>query len=146
MKFSGVWTFVIIAQVAVTVVFPVSVLFIRRAEGPIRSLDVGFASEQYLSARLELEGETDADASRIYRELDRRLSAEGLVEGVTFADRLPRMFHDSLQIEALDDAAQGRDVSSASVAVDYMDVLGAEMLAGRRFNATDVESGQRGLS
>jgi len=145
-KFSGVWTVVIVAQVAVTVVFPVSVLFIRRTEGPIRSLDVGFASEQYLSARLEVEG--PADASRIYRELDRRLSAEGVVEGVTFADRLPRMFHDSRHIEAIDDAAipadsQGRVVSSASVAVDYMDVLGAEMLAGRRFNEADAESGRR---
>ena len=142
-KFSGVWTFVFVVHFALSVVFPVSVLFIRRAEGPIRSLDVGFASEQYLSARLELEG-VDRRRQNLPGVGSTSYPPEGLVErAVTFADRLPRMFHDSRQIEALDDTARGRVVSSASVAVDYMDVLDAEMLAGRRFNATDVESGQR---
>jgi putative ABC transport system permease protein len=133
---------VVIAQVAVTVLFPVSVFFILRAQDSIQSFDVGFASEQFLSARLE--PDAAGEAGKAYEALDRRLSAEGLVSGVTFASRLPGDFHFPRGIEVVDSTESPRfTVNAAAVAVDFFDVLGADLLAGRTFNATDEEPGHQ---
>ena len=54
MRFGGVWTAVIIAQVAVTVAVPAAI-FIEQSElRRIRSYDGGFESEQYVALRLEM--------------------------------------------------------------------------------------------
>ena len=141
-KFGPLWTFVVIAQVAVTVLFPVSVFFILRAHDSIQSFDVGFASERFLSARLE--PDAAGEAGKAYEALDRRLSAEGLVSGVTFASRLPGDFHFPRGIEVVDSTESPRfTVNAAAVAVDFFDVLGADLLAGRTFNATDLEPGHQ---
>ncbi|MGH7577059.1 MAG: ABC transporter permease [Longimicrobiales bacterium] len=86
LKFSGVWTVAIVAQVAVTVAFPVATLFLLRQDALIRSFDAGFAEQQYVSVRLELDSENasgiPADTSRAQflarfrrtiEELERRL-------------------------------------------------------------------------
>ncbi|MGH7577058.1 MAG: ABC transporter permease [Longimicrobiales bacterium] len=68
---------------------------------------------------------------------------------MTFADRLPRMYHATRQIDVIEDvraprdSVLGQEVKAASVDVDYFDVLGAPILAGRSFNAADLESGHR---
>jgi hypothetical protein len=163
LKFSGIWTVVIVAQVAVTVAFPATAFFLRRAAAPIRSADVGFAADRYLSVRLELDGDDAAgmpvDTTRAaflarfrttYQELERRLSAEPAVEGVTFADVLPRMYHArGHRIDMVEGVPTPRDssfdsgVKAASVDVDYFDVLGAPLLAGRGFTSADHEAGHR---
>jgi predicted permease len=148
LRFSGIWTVVIVAQVAVTVAFPAAAFFVHRAREPIVSFDVGFRSEQFLSVQLAFEGDSDRIA-RVRQELERQLSAEPAVAGVTFADRLPRMYHGERRIDVAEgvpvppDSVTGRSVHIASVDIDYFDVLGAEILAGRGFNTGDVESGSR---
>ena len=158
-RFGGVWTAVIVAQVAATVAFPSTAFFFHRwvVEGQTR--DVGFPAQEYLSARLEMDREAapgvssdgsgverPALAGAIYTELERRLAAEPGVVGVTFADRLPGTLHASSWMEVDGQAAPPESpfgypaVTVASVDIDFLDVLGAPILSGRRFTAADLES------
>lgn len=159
LRFGGVWTAVIVTQVAVTVAFPVTAFFTRRDAVQIRSLDLGYPAGEYLSTRLELDGESEGapnDVTRAlavarlratYDELARRLALEPTVGGVTFADLVPSMDHPQRRIEveggALPDSAQALKVSSASVDVKYFDVLGAPIVSGRPFTIGDLEPDRR---
>jgi putative ABC transport system permease protein len=165
-RFGGVWTAVIIAQVAVTVAFP-SVVFVEQRElRRIESFDVGFAAEEYLGVRVDLDAvpgsggdagaaaaEQNARYGAALEELRRRVAAEPGVAGVTFVDRLPRMFHREGHVEvdvaANETGRRGPDADSPALtsphevsfsAIDpsYFAVLNTPILAGRAFNAGDV--------
>lgn len=158
LRFGRLWTAVIIAQVTVTVVFPAGAFFVGRSVRGSQTMDVGFAAEQYLSARLELDRQTasgaslspDAFAANLYRqtrELTRRLAEEPGVASVTLTDRLPRTPHPPRRIEVEADAASeaGRPseyrVADASVDLNYFEALGGRVLAGRAFHSGDRNSG-----
>ncbi len=158
LRFGGVWSAVIALQVAVTLMFPAAAFFFHRVVIGGQTRDVGFAAHEYLSAVLEfdrelvpgvpLDASEQAFRSRVratYAEMERRVSAEPAVVGLTFADRLPGTSHPGWRIEVEGDAARGTarkklEPSSASVALDFFDVLGAAMIAGRRFTAADLAS------
>ena len=81
-------------------------------------------------------------------ELERRLTSDPAVTGVTFAGRLPRMYHPWNQIEVDEGAVEpmderGHRVSSTTIAEDYFDVLRTPLLSGRSFNSGDLASGAR---
>ena len=155
-RFGGVWPAVIVMQVAVTLMFPAAAFFFNRIVVGGQTRDVGFPAHEYLSAVLALDRElvpgvpletTEAAfRSRVrtmYAELERRVSAEPAVAGLTFADRLPGTLHSGWRIEvegAAERATAAPEVSSASVAPNFFDVLGAAVLAGRSFTATDLAS------
>jgi putative ABC transport system permease protein len=159
LRFGGVWTVVIVAQVAVTVAFPAVAFYVRRDAVQIENVDVGFPTSQYLSARLEMDREpasgalTDTTragfAARFratYQELERQVAAEPNVRRVAFADRLPLMYHPHRLIAVDPGGAAplrpewpaGYRVSSASVAPGYFDALDAPVLAGRGFGLSDT--------
>ena len=158
--FGGVWTAVIVAQVAMTVAFPATTFFVGRSVVQIQTLDVGFPSEEYLSVRLEMDdeippgttaerfsSELSARFDAACLELERRLAAEPGVAGVTFTSVLPRTLHRQRWVEVDGEAAPsesglGHRTGSVSIAPDYFDVLGAGILAGRAFHAGDVASGR----
>jgi predicted permease len=160
-RFGGVWTAVIVAQVAATVAFPVTAFLAQREVARFRSTDVGFASEAYLSARVDTDRERPstgpaqapsaafaAQSSRALEELQRRLEADPAVVEVTFADRLPRMYHPPRRIEveagpaARPSSDAALDVGVASVAVDYFQALDAPVFAGRDFRPADLQANQ----
>jgi putative ABC transport system permease protein len=160
LKFSGPWTAVIIAQIALTVIGPITALLIWRATAPLTTYDVGFPEHEYLSAGIRLSAEDDMapDTSpaafqqrytRTLEELDRRLSADAAIAGVTFATRLPRMYHPSEHIELFEDATTRHDSAVAhyaktlAVAADYFDLLGANIVAGHGFSASDAAAVRR---
>jgi putative ABC transport system permease protein len=153
LRFGRVWTGLIVLQVAVTVAFPAAAWFVRRDAVQIQSLDVGFQEREYLSVRLEMDREaSQAEFRARFRttnqELERRLMAEPGVDGVTFANLLPRMDHPQRRIEmdegmvAPPQSALAHSVSSALVDVDFFDVLGAPVLSGRGFHSGDLVAGQ----
>ena len=167
LQFGGVWTVVIVAQVAVTVAFPAIVYVeqwqLRRTE----SFPAGFAAEEYLSARIDLDAPAgqgpDADKARFAQrqalattieELRRRVEAEPGVAGVTFVDRLPRTYHPDPKIEVYGDPTGTsltntsgkpllREANVAGIEPSYFAVLGVPMLAGRAFTAADLAPGSR---
>lgn len=157
-RFGGVWTVVIASQVAATLAFPAAAFFFHRIVVGGQTADLGFSSERYLSARIEVDRESAPGAPidateqafrsrlrRVYADLERRVTSEPEVAGLTFADRLPGTGHPRWLIEVEGEAAPansaiGHPVSSASVAPNFFDVVGAPILAGRAFAAADVES------
>jgi predicted permease len=151
LKFGGVWTAVIVAQVAVTVAFPAMVFFERTEMNRVRTFDVGFRSEQYLSVKLDADiasarspEDTAAQLVRVgaaFEALRQRVAAEPGVSGVTFVDHLPRDEHPGAYVE-LDGASRASEqryvVSRAGIDPSYFDVLEARILAGRAFRASDL--------
>ena len=147
-SFGGVWTAVIVAQVAATVAFPAVALFERRELERMRSIDPGFASRKYLGVWVQMDSAAvpapDAPSTHHARfgaalELvRRRVEAEPGVEGVTFVDRMPRMYHRERWAEIDDTTHPGDEVSTAEVDPSYFDVLEAPVVAGRAFRPADL--------
>jgi predicted permease len=157
MRLSGVWTVVIVAQVAVTVAFPATAFFFQRYVARVQSLDLGFAAEEYLSVHLEVDGAAGAggeeaasarspSATRlaaVRQELAERLAGEAGVIGIAFADRLPGDVHPRRRVELEETGPpSGEEVplhraAVASVDVGFFDVLEAPVRAGRGFDAGD---------
>ena len=165
LRFGGVWTAVIVTQVAFTVAFPAVVYFEQSELRRIRSVDVGFPAREYLAVTIETDDATvpgtDTAAARraeharvgVTLELLRqRIASDPAVEGVTFVDYLPRLYHPQLRIE-LDDPSSvagqaggaaspvveyAGEVNVASVDPSYFEVLNAPILTGRGFHGGET--------
>jgi putative ABC transport system permease protein len=165
LQFGGVWTAVIVAQVAVTVAFPAVVYIINWEARNVETFDVGFADEEYLAVRVDTDArigrDANTDADREARRavfastleaLRLRVAADPAVAGVTFVDNLPRDGRPQAIVElSYDPSVTGRSagvpsadaqlrlrvVTIAGIEPSYFEVLGAPILAGRAFNAAD---------
>jgi putative ABC transport system permease protein len=121
LQFGGIWTAAIVAQVAVTVAFPAIVYIEQWQMRRVETFDAGFAAEQYLGVRLDMDapaaaaGTSDhplpparpaalrASFGSAIEEVRRRVTAEPGVSGVTFVDRLPGTASGYLPIELPED-------------------------------------------
>ena len=154
-QFGGLWTVIIVVQIAVTMGFPVVTFFVRRDAVRMETQPLPFPVDQYLSVRLEMERqlpEAAADTSNAAFEaryiaaaqkLEQRLEADPSVTGVAFAEQLPRQYHPNHQVEVDAGAvaphdARGHVVASTHVDPKYLDVLGVSMLSGRWFNSSEA--------
>jgi putative ABC transport system permease protein len=159
-QFGGVWTAVIVLQLAVTMGFPVATFFVREGAVNLETQPVPFPIDEYLSVRLDMEqsssepgADTSAAAFRARyaaaaQKFEMRLESEAAVAGVVFAQHLPRQYHPNNQVEvdegavaALDE--RGHRVGRSEVDPKFLDVLGVSMLSGRWFNTSDASSGAR---
>lgn len=160
LKFGGVWTGVIVSQVAVTVVFLAVVGLLGWSAyvtgGGKR--DVTFPADRYVSARLMLEGDGGptgdtrqalAYRSRLrstYAELARRLEADPAVAGVTYGERLPGMTHryDTMDLDASGTSAGPQSIELRTAMVDpgYFEAFTAPIIAGRNFSEADLAPGR----
>jgi putative ABC transport system permease protein len=146
-QFGGVWTAVIVTQVAFTVAFPALAYVEQRQLVRIETFPAGFSSEEYLAARLEIDATSvagagnataaDADggeaAERVrftaaLEALRQRVTAEPGVVGVTFVDRLPRTGHVERYIELDEPSPEpARDGSAPSAALPLREVSTARI-------------------
>ena len=157
-RFGGLWTAVIVTQIAVTVAVPLITVAVLVEAARVKVPDIGFPAADYLAARLEMDWEggpgLDADSARVqfrarYQasvlKLEESLLANPQVAGVTFTERLPRMYHPWRQIEVDGGAApppdeRGHRLGSTSVEVDYFRTLGVDVRSGRDFNFSDLDT------
>ena len=154
-SFGGVWTAVIVTQVAITVMFPAVVMLVRSESQRISSYDLGFATQEYLGVTLGIQGppedspSPDADSALARRltssveALRRRMEAEPGVAGVTFVDRLPGDYHINrdLEVVSLPDKP-GYSVETGRIDPSYFAVLQASV-GGRAFTSADLSPGAR---
>jgi predicted permease len=170
--FGGVWTLIIVAQIAVTVPLPAFALLAVNEMVTLDAPDVGFAPEEYLTARIAVERDLESvsfdldtremfpgravagDAGFVARyartldELERRLSAEPAVTGVTYTSRTPLAYHPWRQVELdvpMAEPPQGERhlVGVEDVEPGFFETLGGDVLAGRALDSEDVVSGAR---
>ena len=159
-QFGGLWTAVIVLQLAVTMGFPLATYFVRQGAVRLETQPLPFPVDQYLSVRLEMERlstEPGADTSAAVfqaryaaaaQKLETRLESEPGVTGVVFAQHLPRQYHPNNRVEVDEGALTPPDergwiVASAGVDPRYLDVLGVPMLSGRWFNNSEATPDSR---
>jgi putative ABC transport system permease protein len=159
-QFGGVWTFVIVLQLAVTMGFPIATFFVGKDAERIETYPLPFPVDQYLSARLEMERfspEPGADTSMAAfharylaaaEELEQRLEADPAVAGVVFGEHLPRQYHPNNQVEVDEGAVKSYDerghvVGSVQVDQEFLDILGVSMLSGRWFTSAEASADAR---
>jgi predicted permease len=144
LQFGGIWTAVIIVQVAVTVAFPGVVYQEQWTLRHTENFDTGFPTEEYLAARVQLDGAPPATFATRLEELRRRVESEPGVAAVTFVDRLPREGRPQRRVEFAEpvppvDGAE-EYATLARIESGYFDALGAKVQAGRAFTLADVAS------
>ena len=159
-RMGGMWTGVIVTQIAATVLFTAVAYVVQRQAAGIASTRAAFPAEEYLAVRLEMDrdSQTEEAASTLdesflrryeatSREMERRVAAQPGVAGVTLAEQLPLMPSGGGVIE-IDDAgpsesSNGRElfVATAAVDQDFFDVFKTPVLAGRAFAPHDMGVG-----
>ncbi|MES2521436.1 MAG: FtsX-like permease family protein [Gemmatimonadota bacterium] len=150
-SFGGVWTAVIVIQVALTVALPWVVMLVRAERDRIASYEAGFPAKEYLGVTLDLDGPTDetltaemrtvlaAQFSRSLEALRQRLQADPGVAGVTYVDRLPGDHHNGRLAEVVSQPEIAPLwVATAAIDRSYFDVLKSPLLAGRAFTSADL--------
>jgi putative ABC transport system permease protein len=155
-SFGGIWTAVIVAQVALTVALPALVMFVRNEVKRVASYDAGFATQEYLGVTIAIDDapeETMTPESRaalgarfnnLLDALRQRLEAESKVAGVTFVDQLPAESHAYRRLQEVSvPGIPPRWVATATIHPSYFDVLRAPMLSGRAFTSADLSPDAR---
>ncbi|HUR35086.1 MAG TPA: FtsX-like permease family protein, partial [Vicinamibacterales bacterium] len=161
MKFGGIWSFIIGAQVACTVLFVPAAVGIFANSLDNQSKRPAFRAEHFLTFGLSQdnealageagvpdEGQLAARRARVYEEFASRLREEPGVTHVTHGDSLPTMPPQWVAVEMEQDGAPPTRLRGnyedgfAMVAVDagYHDAFGAWIVAGRALNAADAHA------
>jgi putative ABC transport system permease protein len=160
LRFGKVWTAVMIAQVALTVLCLPPAYGISQEALRDRAIRGAFPAEEYLAVRIGLDGDAadtasgeetnDAHTARInqvYRELERRLSQEPGVRMVAFGDRMPGVAPAVRRAEVeVSPGSAPRTIFnlwSAGVGPRYFEAFGSPIVAGRDFQEGDRTTGAR---
>ena len=156
LRFGGVWTTAMIAQVAVTVICLPPAMGIGEEAWRDRRIRAQFPGHEYLAVRIGLDqdmarGESDAEfavrTNNVYAELERRLAQEAGVSAVTFGEQLPGMYGEVRRGEF--DAAAGSEpvpipnLWTSTVAPTFFAAFDRPIVAGRGFTEDDLADGVR---
>ncbi len=159
MGFGGIWSFIIGAQVACTLLFVPAAVGIFTNTFHDRSKSAAFPTERYLTFNVRMDNEAlagergvpddeqiGARRARAYEELAGRLREEPGVTHVTFGDRLPTASPEWVPVEMEQDGAPPARLignyeggfAMAAVGAGYHDAFGARIVAGRALHAADA--------
>ena len=147
LKFGGVWTVLIVSQIAVTVAVPAVIYLIKINALLIEHRQIGVPPAQYLTANLQREsGMTAARFEAAVRSVRDDIAATPGVRAVTLADKLPLMWNGYYEIEVdeADPAAPAdassrtaRHISTAAVEPDFFAAFEVQPIAGRLLISND---------
>jgi predicted permease len=157
MRFGGIWSFIVGAQVAFTLLCVPAAVGIFANSFHNESNWPAFPAERYLTFRLTMDhealageqgvpddGQIAARRALAYEELAGRLREQPGVTHVTHGDRLPTMFPEWVAVEMEQNGASARlqgnyegGFAMAAVGAGYHDAFGAKIKAGRGLHATD---------
>jgi hypothetical protein len=163
LQFGGVWTVIIVAQIALTTLLPWPLLGL--GGGVARDTPAGFQAEAFLTATLEMD-RFDGDAAsgdtvpavramRLearYRALADRLRQDPGVVDVTYADQMPQLTNgrhfikmDPGPVAEHSESCMAGYSCAAVVSVDprFFDVVGAPVIRGRALTTADAEQRTR---
>jgi predicted permease len=164
MKFGGIWSFIIGAQVAFTLLCLPPAVGIASNVLRDQATWPEFPADRYLSFRFSTDnealagehgvpddGQIAARRARAYEELAGRLREEPGVTHVTHGDRLPTMYPEWVMVEMEQDGApparlQGNyegGFAMAAVGAGYHDAFGAKIVAGRGLHTADAGAPNR---
>jgi putative ABC transport system permease protein len=159
MAFGGIWSFIVGAQVACTLLFVPAAVGIFTNTLHDESRWVPFPTERYLTFRLSVDNEAlpgehgvpddrqiGARRARAYDDLAIRLREEPGVTQVAFGDRLPTAPPEWVPVEMEQDGAPRARLpgnyeggfAMAAVGAGYHEAFGARILAGRGLHAADA--------
>jgi len=162
LQFGGIWTALMVTQIAGTVVFCGFGCMVGSQAVRNASVKPYFPAEQYVGMQVEMDrvsvtpvGDTTEQGfwlqyfNRI-RELEQRIAEDPRVAGVTLVRRLPVKAHGSrfIQLDGDEETPFGGDrvehaVFSDVVDIDFFDVFQASVLSGRSFDSGSTEDGAR---
>ena len=164
MKFGGIWSFIIGAQVACTLLFVPAVVGIYTNSLQEESKWAEFPTERYLTFRLSVNNEALAGEPGVpddrqiavrralaYEALAGRLREEPGVTQVTFSDRLPGAQPQWVALEMEQDGAPPARLhgnyeggfAMATVGAGYHDAFDSRIVAGRGLLAADAGATNR---
>ena len=164
MKFGGIWSFIVGAQVACTLLFVPAAVGIYTNSLQNQSTWAAFPTERYLTFRLRMDnealagergvpddGQIGARRARAYEELAGRLREEPGVTHVTLADRQFGTQPDWVALEMEQDGAPPARLHGnyeggfgmAAVGAGYHEAFGAAIVAGRGLQAADAGASNR---
>ncbi len=148
LKFGGIWTVLIVSQIAVTVAVPAAIFALVQESRVSEAEQIGVPMDRYLSARLGYgSGMTQAQFETAVRRVRDDVAAAPQVARVTFAESLPLMWNTRYAIEVDEGGAAPTDpdmgfgywICAAGVDPDFFPTFEAPPLAGRVFVASDYE-------
>jgi predicted permease len=159
MKFGGIWSFIVGAQVACTLLFVPAAVGIATNSLRYEPRWSAFPAERYLTLRLKMDnealagergapddGQIGARRARAYEELAGRLREEPGVTHVTYGDRLPTTSPEWVAVEMEQDGAPPARLhgnfeggfAMAAVGAGYHDAFGGTIVAGRGLHTADA--------
>ena len=159
MKFGGIWSFIVGAQVACTLLFVPAAVGIYTTSLQGKAMTAAFPSEHYLTFRLSVDnealagergvpddGQIAARRARAYDALAGRLREEPGVTHVTLADRSLEASPDLVALEMEQEGAPPARLpgnfeggfAMAAVGAGYHETFGAKILAGRGLQIADA--------
>lgn len=157
LRLGGIWTVMIVLQVALSVaMLPLAV----SSAGAIGAMDLkafadpmaaGLAMDEYYTARLGRDASVPPrtpaeqakfleDSRRLFEEARSRIALDPAVEGVALASGLSAMNHVVGPVELVEESPGPAAVAGTRILlVDraYLDLMGAAVVAGRSFSSAD---------
>src|SRR6185503_5431868 len=143
LKFGGIWTVLIVAQIAVTATFPAIAFIVKTAAWRSEARQIGVPTNRYLTAELSSASEmTEARFEAAVRRVREDLAATSGIARVALADRLPLMWNGNhgIEIESESEIPTGETdrtiggahiVNTAAVEPDFFTAFDALPIAGR---------------
>jgi putative ABC transport system permease protein len=145
----GARELLIVAEVAMSIVLLVGAGLLIRSLWQLQQVDPGFSAEKVLAMEVALPTARypEGDQMPFYQQLEQRIAAKPGVASIGAINILPLSAnYDSRGIQVEDHPrpeGQGYDPQARSVTPGYFAAMGIPLIAGRNFDAHDIEAGQR---